>query len=378
MRSFNFLSYATTPIIARTNAKSKEEATEIALQALWLSGLLGTLVALGLLFAHRWLLSMMGATTELYETAGPYLQIRALGAPAAMLSMVSNGIFRGLQDTYTPMVATVVQVSVRVSVLVVSYSLTSTQPMVAAALAVVLSEWLTSIWLVTELRRNHFKSRRLFVVPSHGLIWSLYLSSSWPLLVRTVALQCAFTYITAAAAALPPYLTAAHTAGVQLCGLVSLTVDALAVAAQSMMAKQLASTSVASRATALGIHRRLMQLGAALGLLLAVGIFAAARPLAQLFSDDEATVEATERSLWLIVAPLQLIAAPVYVLDGIFMGAGEFSYLALAMVGCASGTAAVVNLIVFPAHSLDAVWAGGFGSLSLFRLITLGSKSIVQ
>ena len=32
-----------------------------------------------------------------------YLQVRALGTPAATLWLVSNGIFRGLGDTTTPL-----------------------------------------------------------------------------------------------------------------------------------------------------------------------------------------------------------------------------------------------------------------------------------
>ncbi len=45
----------------------------------------------------------VGPASEMYAPAVAYLRIRALGTPAATLWLVSNGIFRGLGDTLTPL-----------------------------------------------------------------------------------------------------------------------------------------------------------------------------------------------------------------------------------------------------------------------------------
>lgn len=45
----------------------------------------------------------VSAGSEMYGPAVSYLRIRALGTPAATLWLVSNGIFRGLGDTLTPL-----------------------------------------------------------------------------------------------------------------------------------------------------------------------------------------------------------------------------------------------------------------------------------
>ena len=48
----------------------------------------------------------MGLSTAspMWESAVSYLKVRALGTPAATLWLVTNGIFRGLGDTTTPLI----------------------------------------------------------------------------------------------------------------------------------------------------------------------------------------------------------------------------------------------------------------------------------
>jgi Na+-driven multidrug efflux pump len=45
----------------------------------------------------------VGLDSPMYAPAVSYLRVRALGTPAATLWLVSNGIFRGLGDTLTPL-----------------------------------------------------------------------------------------------------------------------------------------------------------------------------------------------------------------------------------------------------------------------------------
>ena len=56
------------------------------------------------LFANS-ILSGMGVTSTsgMYDSAFSYMRVRALGTPAATLWLVTNGIFRGLGDTATPL-----------------------------------------------------------------------------------------------------------------------------------------------------------------------------------------------------------------------------------------------------------------------------------
>jgi Na+-driven multidrug efflux pump len=38
--------------------------------------------------------------------AGQYLKLRAVGAPAVVISLATQGVFRGFKDTTTPLYAT--------------------------------------------------------------------------------------------------------------------------------------------------------------------------------------------------------------------------------------------------------------------------------
>ena len=42
----------------------------------------------------------------MYVPATQYLTLRALGAPAVLLSLAMQGVFRGFKDTRTPLYAT--------------------------------------------------------------------------------------------------------------------------------------------------------------------------------------------------------------------------------------------------------------------------------
>lgn len=46
----------------------------------------------------------LGSASPMWYSALSYLKIRALGTPAATLWLVTNGIFRGLGDTRTPLI----------------------------------------------------------------------------------------------------------------------------------------------------------------------------------------------------------------------------------------------------------------------------------
>ena len=49
------------------------------------------------------LLRLMGAESDLLADAAVYLRIRVLGMPALLVATVAHGVFRGHQDTRTPL-----------------------------------------------------------------------------------------------------------------------------------------------------------------------------------------------------------------------------------------------------------------------------------
>ncbi|GJX50017.1 zinc finger, CCHC-type containing protein [Tanacetum coccineum] len=95
----------------RKKFKLKREKRNIpsASTALLFGAVLGLLETILLVFLAEPLLSLMGVRhgNKMLLPAHKYLTLRALGAPAVLLSLSMQGVFRGFKDTKTPLYATV-------------------------------------------------------------------------------------------------------------------------------------------------------------------------------------------------------------------------------------------------------------------------------
>ncbi|XP_039159885.1 protein DETOXIFICATION 42 isoform X1 [Eucalyptus grandis] len=80
-----------------------------ASSALVIGSVLGLLQAIFLISAAKPLLNFMGVGSDspMLTPAQQYLTLRSLGAPAVLLSLAMQGVFRGFKDTTTPLIATV-------------------------------------------------------------------------------------------------------------------------------------------------------------------------------------------------------------------------------------------------------------------------------
>ena len=155
-------------------------------------------------------------------------------------------------------------------------------------------------------------------------------------LIRTLLLQAVLVRATAEAAGAGA--AGAHQICIQVWWVTLFALDALAVAAQSLVAASLGAGDVISARNAAD---RSLKWALAAGTAVGVGIYAAGPLLPALFTDDVELVEQASGPLQL-VALLQPLNAAVFVGDGVLQGAADFDYLAVAMA--ASATPALVLL----------------------------------
>jgi MATE family multidrug resistance protein len=174
------------------------------------------------------------------------------------------------------------------------------------------------------------------------------------------------TLATAVAARVGVTAVAAHQVAAQLWMFLALVVDALAIAAQALVARYLGAND---RDSARAVSNRLLQWGLVVGAVLGVA-FALLRPvLPGFFTDDPATIAAV-LTIFPFVAFLQPLNGLVFVWDGIYMGAEDFRYLAKAMLIAAAGAGAVLLLTRPMEWGLAGVW-WGITVLMGLRAITL-------
>jgi len=122
------------------------------------------------------------ASSSMFPSAFSYLRLRSLGSPAATLWLVSNGIFRGLGDTKTPLVYALLFTSLNV-LLDPLFVFTLNFGAGGAALATSLSQTVALVPLLYTLHK------RIGLKKPENLAKSIeaYLVAGGAVLIRTIA-----------------------------------------------------------------------------------------------------------------------------------------------------------------------------------------------
>lgn len=309
----------------KCEVKHKKRHIASASTALLLGGLLGILQTLFLIFLAEPLLNFMGikSGSPMLKPAHKYLMIRSLGAPAVLLSLAMQGIFRGFKDTTTPLYATVAGDLMNIildPILIFVYRLGVS----GAAIAHVFSQYLISLILLLKL------AREVDLLPPSPkyLQLSRFLKSGVLLLVRVIAVTFCVTLAASMAAGMGPTPMAAFQVCLQVWMTSSLLADGLAVAGQAILACAFAEKDY-TKATAAAARVLQMCFVMGLGLSLVVGLglhFGSG-----IFTKDKNVILLMSVGIPFIAAT-QPINSLAFVFDGINFGASDFAYSAYSMV----------------------------------------------
>lgn len=322
---FIFLAYGTTSAVARLlGAGEHRRAAHQAVQSLWLAALVGVaLLVAGLAFGPS-LIGLLGGRGEVATNAEVYLRISMFGVPAMLISLAGVGYLRGLQDTARPFyvaLGTALANLVLELILVFGFD----QGIGASALSTVVAQWFAAIVFVRWIRAA-VAAHDVTLRPDAGVIRELA-GDGFDLFVRTAALRGSLTVTLGIAARIGDDDLAAHQIAFEIWNLLALTLDAIAIAAQAIIGRELGAGN-AARARALG--RRMTQWGVVAGLVLGLVLLATSPLLPHVFTED-AAVLGLASFLLIHVAVSQPVAGVVFALDGVLIGAGDLRYLAWAM-----------------------------------------------
>jgi MATE family multidrug resistance protein len=363
---FNFLAYGTTPLVARELGRSDREAAgDVVVQALTVAVLVGLSATVLLEVFAVPIVTVMGAGPDLREPALSYLRIRALAGPAVLLVTAGHGAFRGYHDTRTPLIVTL---GLNLVNLVLDPLLIFGLGwgLEGAAVATVTAQWAGAAWFVDLLLRR--RRERLGIRPRRPRPSELlpFLRVGGELAARTLALIGIMTLATAVAARVGTVEVAAHQVATQIWLLLAMIVDALAVAAQAMVARY---RGMGDSSAARGAANRLLVWGGAAGFVLGAFFLALAPVLPRLFTDEPAVI-AVVLSVYPFVVGMQPLNAVVFVWDGAFLGAEDFRFLARQMALSAVCAAAVLLAVLPMGWGLTGVW-WGIVTLMVVRAATL-------
>ncbi|CAN1770741.1 Protein DETOXIFICATION 45, chloroplastic [Linum perenne] len=329
--------------------------------ALLLATGIGILEATMLSFGCGPFLNLMGVTqgTQMRIPAEKFLSIKALGAPALVLSLTLQGIFRGFKDPSTPVLCLGLgNLSAVFLFPLLMYRLNL--GVAGAAIATVVSQYLVTLLMLWQL------NKKVVLLPPRiaDLQFGVYLKSGGFLIGRTLAVLITMTLATAMAARQGTMAMAGHQICMQVWLAVSLLTDALASSAQTLVASY---SSKRDYVNAREVTNLVLKVGLFTGLTLATILALSFDSIAKLFTTDAELLHVVKTGV-LFVCASQPLNALAYIFDGLHYGVSDFRYAACSMMMV--GAISSLFLLYVPGIlGLPGVWSG----LALFMALRTGA-----
>ncbi|PQP96450.1 protein DETOXIFICATION 43-like [Prunus yedoensis var. nudiflora] len=332
-------------------AKPKKQKRHIASAstALIFGAILGLLQAIFLIFSTKVLLGVMGVKSDspMLAPAQKYLKIRSIGAPAVLLTLTMQGIFRGFKDTKTPLYVIVVGYGVNIAldpllIFVCGLGITG------AALAHVLSQYLMALVLFIIL------TTKIDLLPPSikELQFGRFLRNGTLLLARVVAVTFCVTLAASLAAREGPTPMAAFQTCLQVWLTSSLLADGLAVAGQAILACAFAEKDYKkAAATATRVLQMSFILGVGLTFVVGIGLYLGAG----IFSRDVNVLHLIRIGLP-FVAATQPINSLSFVFDGVNFGASDFAYCAYSLASSGGHSKHCILVPLSKSHGFIGIW----------------------
>ncbi|MFJ5697062.1 MATE family efflux transporter [Arthrobacter sp. NPDC093139] len=368
-----FLAYSTTPAVARAVGDGQfAKALAAGRDGVWLALLLGIVLAAAGWFAAEPLVGLMGAGGDVRSFAVDYLRWSMPGLVAMLLIFAGTGVLRGLQDTRTPLVVATAGFTLNIVLnVVLVYGLNWS--VTGSAVGTSIAQWaMAAVYLVMVQRsaRRHGVS----LLPDWHGIRALSRVGSW-LMLRTLSLRIGILATVLVVTGQGAVNLAAHQLAMTMFTFFAFALDALAIAAQALIGKELGASNPEKARL---LTRTMIHWGTGFGVVTGVLLAVAAPFTGALFTSDVGVQSVLTLALWALAAG-QPIAGYVFVLDGVLIGAGDAKYLALA--GLVNLAVYLPLLIAVPlagttgAAALVWVWVAFSLGYMLARAVTLGLRA---
>ncbi len=295
------------------------------------------------------------ASGQVLEYCISYFKIRIFGFPFSLFVFAVFGTFRGLQNTFYPMIIAVVGALLNVFLdIVLVYGVTDFVPAMnvkGAAYASVIAQIIMAILAAILLLRKTAISLQLSL-PFHKEIPRL-LGMIANLFVRTIALNVALYFATSYATNYGKEYIAAYTIGINIWLLGAFMIDGYSSAGNILSGKFLGAKDYTSL---VALSSKLFKYGIATGTVIAVLGFIFYNVIGQIFTKDQAVLEQFNHVFWIVLLT-QPISAITFIFDGMFKGMGKMKYLRNLLI-LSTGLVFVPTLLIFDYYNLKltAIW----------------------
>ena len=357
-----FLSYGTTARASRLYGAGRErDAIGEGVQATWLALGIGAVLVVAVQLLAGPLTTLIAGGGDIAAEAERWLRIAVFGAPLILVAMAGNGWMRGVQNTLRPLLFVLVGQVVSAVLCVLLVHGVAGAPrweLAGSAVANVAGQATSAVLFIAAVLRSGLPLRPRPAVMRAQLVLGR------DLILRSLAFQACFLSAAAVASRFGAASVAAHQVVLQLWNLVALTLDSLAIAAQTLVGAALGRGQVRGAGR---LAWRITRWSAVFATVLALAFAAGHAVLPGLFSSDPAVLDQTAVAWWFFVG-IMPVAGIVFALDGVLLGAGDAAFLRTATLGCALvGFLPLIWCSLVWDWGLAGIWTG----LTVFMILRM-------
>ena len=306
-------------------ANKLKEVKSLPAQAIAIILVLSVLICAATVPFSEAIFKFYNASGVLLDYSVDYYKIRIIGFPFTLYTFAVFGVFRGLQNTYYPMVIAIIGSAINIALdLVLVYGITNViAPMnlKGAALASVLSQALMAVMATALMLKNTPITLKIKGPVNKELPKFLMMIGN--LILRTLALNLALYFATSFATGYGTNYIAAYTITINLWFFAAFAVDGYASAGNILSGKLFGAKQFE---TLVELSQRLTKKALIVGLLMAGlgGLFY--KSVGAMFTSDPNVLADFYEVFWIVLA-MQPLCAITFVFDGIFKGLGKMKAL---------------------------------------------------
>ena len=320
-----------------------------------------SLIILGLSYPFaKEIFQFYNASGAILEYSVEYYKIRVFGFPFTLFTIAVFGTFRGLQNTFYPMIIALVGTFVNIGLdIILVYGIDGLIPAMniqGAAYASVFAQiTMALISAVLLLKKTEIPLK--FSLPFNKEI-PKFIGMVLNLFVRTIALNVALYFGTSYAASYGKEYIAAYTIGLNLWLMGAFMIDGYSSAGNILSGKLLGAKAYK---TLIILGNRLLKYGFFFGLFLAIIGAIFYRSIGRIFTKEPEVLEQFYNVFWVILL-MQPVCSIAFIFDGMFKGMGEMKYLRNVLL-LSTTLIFIPILLIFDSfeYKLYAIWIAFFG-----------------
>ena len=308
-------------IIAQALGQKKlEEVEDLPAQGILIIIFSSFLIILLTYFNSEGLFKFYNASGNLLKFCVEYFNIRVWGLPFTLLTIGIFGIFRGLQNTYYPMIIAIVGTILNIVLdIILVYGVEGfINPMFiqgAAYASLVAQVTMAFLAVILLYKKTNIKLAVKF--PFNSKIKS-FMQMFGNLVIRTASLNVTLYFCNAFATKYGDEFIAAYTIAINLWFLVAFIIDGYSSAGTILSGKLYGEKSYG---VLMKFGNDLTKIGVKIGVIMCIIGFVFYYPLGRIFNNDPVVLEEFYNIFWIVLAMLPLCSI-AFIFDGIYKGLG--------------------------------------------------------